>query len=780
MTERLTINDGLRIGRQELTLLQSQMAANIARLVSFAALVPTSGGVLTTVSTAGVLGSALRVDLPGGVPTVRAGSGLTGSYAYLSLPADSTTISGSFPVSTNRKVILSQTVTTLEAGTASIAADGVTLTFTGITATALAALYTVGGAIRLSGSAAGNNGTFRIYSISNLTIVLGAATGGVAESGLSHSVAGVFFAGYPLSPNTTDIMGHDGVALSYQDPATYVNGPLDLQLATLTKSAGGTISLVTDDRQVITPQMQGFQITDANIAASAAISESKIALSTGLQNAKTQTHAQNTDTYTTSPTFRVGGVSGPRVLTTLDTQRVEPRDPVASLNPEVNVNASFYDGYFGATVPNQSRVPLLKITWGITGTAGSATGQTLTITADHSLTSNLAANALTNFLLRDSTGAVYAIASNTAATAAVNGTGATSFTVTVVSGTPTGGGTYFIHTNATSYRVSIIRLSDRLTSSYDVAPDVSGYMPLNGQATLIGTPGALYNIQLTALNKTLGNFSTVTLANVTWGTSNITPVSSLNVTPSSISVAADSSRVLFSWSHPTGFNTATMNYQIAVTEDGSTPTTFDRLANSNATQGYMSFYTPSYGLVKILIRVIDLSGTVLSTVNASAQGTAINSLLSGTLQTELLTFSLQDSDFVDIGLGAGTPTKKLRTKLFLQNVVIVGIAVSVQTLTGTGGLSIKGAAWQTGIPSNVVYGSVLSTLGDFLTPVSTLTFGNSLDIGIEKSAGTVTGTGVVGNILIYYRETGGTVTPGSGAGGTTRGGGSVTVAPVVY
>jgi hypothetical protein len=773
MSEKLILNDGLRIGKKELTLLQDQVLLNLSRLFSIATSIPPQGAVLTTRTAAGVLGSELRVDVVGNVPTVRLGTGITSGISYINVPADTTNITGTFANSTSRWVVAHAATTTLEAGTVSVAAGGGTATFS---SSAAAALYAGGDYLRLSGSGSGNNGTFRIGSISGVTATMAETIGaGTAEAGLLHSQAGKFFPGYPLA-GTTDVAQHDSYTLTYEDPATYAVTTSDLRLATLAKNGSGTITITTDDRQVFLPRLGAFLVSDAVVSTTAAIAESKIALSVATQEAQSKRHDQNTDAYTSSTTFRVKGVAGPRVLTEEDLPVLTPKPPQdasTTLTAEPNLAVSFEDILAWQRGPLNNllfapRIPSIKVSWGVNGNAdsvtGSGTSRTVTINAAHNLLAGttVAVNGLANYLLRDSAGNLFRITANTAANPGA------SFTVTVSTpSTVPVTGAARIHSTATALQVVIKETGTNNVFSYDIGPDSAGLLPGAALPPFNGKSGVAYDVTLISFNaRTVPTSVSVSKLAVKWGSNGDVPTSALNVDPNQIAVVTDQFQVNFAWPHPAGFDVAKHNYLIAHTSDGSTPTIFDRPAAESSTGGAISFYASSYNTIRIKVRVVDMSGTVLSTVDAAADGTAINTYLSGNLQTEMIPFSLTDADFTN--LGDSLPTKKLRTKLFLQDVTIIGVAVTLTTMTGTGGLTVKGRAWETGIITNGVFSDPLTSLGDFLTPVMSLNIGKSIDIGLEKVTGTVTGTGVVGNILVYYREIGGTDPGGKPGDGNGR------------
>ena len=324
MTKRLLLKDGLRIGKTELGVMNAAALEYTAE--ALAALADSLPAVLTTRAPSGALGPELRVDVSGtsGGITVQTGTALYATGVTASLEATASLTVG--VNTTNAKVVLTATASTAGLGLFALGSDRLTLTYTPATGktTSAADLYKVNEYIRLSKGAT-NYGTFRITSVSagdqvttfgtlGLADLVSLAAGAVAD--VVHAPAGKFFEGYPLVGETTATVERYVGVVSVQS-SSYVLTSSDVLLATASRGASGAATVI-DARTPVIPRLAALQLTNSNIAASAAIDESKLSLTQALVNAKTWAHVQNTDTHTTSSTFRVAGVSGPRVLTEED------------------------------------------------------------------------------------------------------------------------------------------------------------------------------------------------------------------------------------------------------------------------------------------------------------------------------------------------------------------------------------------------------------------------------------------------------------------------------
>lgn len=301
MSQTILFKDGLRIGKRELQLLQTLGLENLASVAQ--ALAQELPAVVTAVS--GTLDTGLQVTASGTDITVAAGSAFLKNGVFLELSSPATLAVGSG--ATNEQVILSASASPFAPGTIAIgAADRFTLTYTPAGSVANAAeLYASGDAIRLVDGVT-SLGTFRIESVSTNTIVLvDPVPGSTALSGLQHALAGKFFPGYPLEPETTDLLSYDTPSVRLAASA-YVPTDSEIVLARVTR-VSSTVT-VTDARVAF--QARGLNnIVNSMVASNAAIAESKIALSPELVRAKTFAPllgvTASNQLFTTQPDFFV-------------------------------------------------------------------------------------------------------------------------------------------------------------------------------------------------------------------------------------------------------------------------------------------------------------------------------------------------------------------------------------------------------------------------------------------------------------------------------------------
>lgn len=385
MSQKILFKDGLRVGKNELTLLQDQGQTSVAAIANaFASTLP---AVITTQNPDGSIGTECEVTVTGTQARINVGSVLLKDGTLLTV---STPLLKTVPdPSTNAKVILRAAQTPYGKGTMAISAgDRVTLTYTpdaGSTLTA-ASLYQANQYLRLVNNTT-SLGTFRIQSVSVNTVTLAESVpGSTSLSGLYHAPAGKFFPGYPLAGVTTDLLSYDLAEIDIVSSATPLTDA-EIELARVTRS-GATIT-ITNSRVALTAKGIGL-IRDAQVAADAAIQESKIALSAALQTAKANAPLQTglRDNYTTSSTFRVGGASGPRVLTVDDlpgtaTPTATPAVTSVSISPASSTLQASETATLTATA-NAAPGTTLSYTWS-TSDATKATvvgsGNTATVTA---------------------------------------------------------------------------------------------------------------------------------------------------------------------------------------------------------------------------------------------------------------------------------------------------------------------------------------------------------------------------------------------------------------
>ncbi len=749
MSEKLLLKDGLRIGKKELSLLQDLVAKNLTRLLGLAINVPATGAVFTTKTTAGVLGNDLKLAISGGATQVTAGTALSADLTYLRVPTTTTTVSGSFPVSTTKKVVLKWAANPLESTTVSVATGGLDLTFS----SSVTGLYGPGDYIRISGSSAGNNGTFKILSVpTSTTATLAEVTGGTVESGLSHSMAGKFFPGYPTGGETTDISQYDGFSLVFED-TSYTVLSNEIALGTATKDGAGTVTSVTDTRVALTPQMIGMKIGNADVLDSAAIAESKLALTAELLEAKTMRHTQNTDTYTTSSIFRVKGATGPRVLTEQDISTVAPPLPPATatvLTQEVNYKAEFYN--LAVTGINQhygEKLPGLHVSWGIVGT-GTYAANVFSITSAHDCVEVLAANRLANHLLVDSTGQRYKITASGAVTAS------TAFTVTVViesgQAAPTNGAVT-IRNNATSYRIEAFPSSGVQYSQSFQAPITSaGVLMTTMRPNMTGTFNESYRIELVSSNPTLSaEPKTQTLSKtVFWGG---TGAPTINIPSSSITVSPTANGVTFSWPAPVGFNPVNMDYIVAYSNSTSSAPDFFNLVAQEISGGAGRINIPaSYPQVAwIKVGVRDLSREIISTLYGEATGQPTNVPTNPSI-SHYESFNLTFGSFVNNGDGLMTALCPRFQNI--RNVHIVGVGLRIATLGGTGTRTFKARVYPVNDIASAASSEPLSDVGSVVTTLMPFPGGNDIVLAVEKIAGGADVT-LTGAVTLYYAESGG-------------------------
>lgn len=756
MSEKALIKDGLRIQKKELNLMQDQILLNLSRLTTVALSIPSTGAVLTTKSTAGVLGSALRVDVVANVPTVRAGTGLTFDGTYINVPSDTIVITGTFSNNTSRKVILHWAASSIESSTVSVASGGVNLTFS----SSVSAIYSPGDYIRISNSANGNNGTFRLLTVSGTTATLQQSTGGTAESGLAHSQAGKFFPGYPTS-GTTDIAQHDSFTLTYEDPATYTLLSNEIYLATLAKDGSGNISVSTDARVALAPNMIGRIITDSDVSTTAAIQESKIALSAATITAKTQAHLQNTDTYTTSATFRVKGATGPRVLTTDDMLIVQPGGPPVNTAPsvlaqEVNYHVSFYNTLASPDSSSftSAKVPALRATWGINGTGTYATinasSGTFSLTSAHDFTgTSLGSNALVDHLLVDSAGNKYKITASAAVSTS------TAFTVTVavdnVGSQPNpANGVVLIRNAAASYQINVVDTVSGDIQSFQVPVTANGSLPLVARPMVTGIKGRSYRIDLVSTNSSLTPTTQTLSITVPWGQ---TTTSVINVPSSSITTHSSSGAVTFDWPAPANFDSAIMDYAIAYSLTDQTAPSFYNLVAYELSDGGGQITIPATApqVVWIRVQVRDLSGNFLSDAAGEIVGYPTPEQ-TNTVQVATYGFHINQSgggfpDFVT--QTDGTKVGVIAYPNFLGMVGVVGIELQLIYANPSSGHSAKARAWQYGQITNGVSSGIITGTGNVLTTTTQTNLGRSLVIGVEMASG-ATPYDIQGVVVLHY------------------------------
>lgn len=743
MAEKVLLAEGLRIGKTELTQMQAAAQLNLKNAMGFAVNVPS---VLTTVSTSGVLGGDLKVvaGSANNKVKVQAGAGLSADMSYLSLLALSADLTIASDSATY-KIVATNTPSTAEPGSVSVTTGSGAVVGSG---TVFTTLFTPGDAIRIGTSFNGNAGTYTIQAVADDThLTLTANVAGTTESALTYTRAGKFFPGYPLS-GTTDFVSHDSVTFSVQVNA-YSLAATEILLATVVNTGSGPTA-ITDLRVATTPRILGLQLTDANVSTTAAIAEAKIALSAGTIAAKALAHAQNTDTYTTSPTFLVGGSAGPRVLTISDLPRLVSPSGGSTMPTVLPTEVNFVTTFLNASASDQ--LPQLKATWGIHGT-GSFSGGVVTVTAHDNSISALTSNSLANFILVDSVGQLYKITANSSVTT----NSGTSFTVsvTVDSGAsqpnPTNG-LVTIRVYAAAYSVRITPVEDDnvtyLPGNRKVfTADVEAGLLLTSLVTGTSIAGKTHKIELVASNAVLSPTSTIATVFKAWGSAASGTV--VNVPSSSITVSSTSNVVQFSWPAPSGFDPASMDYRASHTIDGTTPSSFVDVPNEDVSGGGVINYPVNPGvLTKFAVNVIDMSGNAVS----NAPGTASGFSLQATPNTNAISVdadfsALASVNFVDNG--DGTLTKILRTRTNVKSMQIVGVALSITAISGTLPV-VKARVWQTGTPANGVSGDPETTTVNKAYDVRSRSLGNQLTIALEKVSGTI--VSITGTVTLYYLE----------------------------
>lgn len=302
MSQTILFKDGLRIGKRELQLLQTLGLENLSGMAQ--ALAQSVPAVITAVS--GQLDTSLQVTAAGTDLTIAVGSAFLKNGTFLEVGSPITPVTVGVGV-TNQPVVLAASATSIAAGTMEVSAgDRFTLTYTPAGGVVNAEeLYTAGDSIRLldGGSPLG---TFRIDTVSTNTILLVDAVPGASTiTGMTHALAGKFFPGYPLSPETTDLLQYDTPAVRIETQG-YTAADNEIILATVTR-VGSNVT-VTDARVAF--QARGLNnIVDSMVAANASIAESKLALSSELVRAKTFSPflgvTADNKLFTTQPDFYV-------------------------------------------------------------------------------------------------------------------------------------------------------------------------------------------------------------------------------------------------------------------------------------------------------------------------------------------------------------------------------------------------------------------------------------------------------------------------------------------
>jgi hypothetical protein len=278
MSQTILFKDGLRIGKKELQLLQTLGLENLSGVVQ--ALAQELPAVITAVS--GELDTGLQVTVIGTDLSIAAGNALLKNGTFLEVSSPLTLV---VPSATNQPVVLSAGPTPFAPGTVAIgAADRFTLTYTPAGSVANAAeLYASGDALRLVNGGT-SLGTFRIQSVTNNTIVLAdAVPGSTSLTGLNHAPAGKFFPGYPLEPETTDLISYATPSVRLET-SNYTAADNEIILARVTRVA----STVTPTDARVAFRARGINnVVNSMVAANASIAESKLALSPELIRAKT-------------------------------------------------------------------------------------------------------------------------------------------------------------------------------------------------------------------------------------------------------------------------------------------------------------------------------------------------------------------------------------------------------------------------------------------------------------------------------------------------------------
>ena len=768
-----TDKKGLRLGLKELENLQSLMLTNMRRLISLAVNTPS---VLTTKTSAGVLGTDLKVnEVDASNANVSAGVGVTTGFDIIRQVGTSASI----PVatdSTTRALVVTYTPVTVEQGTVSVVTGSAVLTLDPVAGEPdFLDLYDIDQYIRLSQSSNGSNGVFRILSVdSAIQITLTDNVPGTTEGDLSFSQAGKFFVGYPITGVNRDEFSHDGVTYS-EETIPFTPNSDQLQLATVHST--GSVLTIVDVRDAATLQLQGIQITDANVDDAAAIAESKISLAASTVDAKTNQHVQNTDTHTTQSTFHVGGVpaSNPRVLTEDDLERLDgpiiPDEP-ASMAVPINFSVIFTPpliifnlspSYSRRTTSDIAPPPTATIiNWGIEGVGTYDSGSdTFTITAGHD-GPILAVDDLVDYIFIDSANEHYKITANTAAAAAGD-----SFTVTIA---PFGGqaepsnGSFTIRTNARSYFVTVTPYnSDGTTLNrnndqvYWITPDGNNVMRTGLFPNYSIQQGVKVRVELNAVNRgvTSGPSVQTVGTDVFWGTVNDAGAVTVNVISSTISVSPRVGAVLFTWSNPAEFVASSMFYQVAATIDGSTPEFLDDvIPMQRDSVGAIGIPAEPGQTVKISVRVLDFAGDLLSTATGDANGRALGQAFAdNTIDTGPISFDFDNAAFDDTTTLPGTTLAHVIARNFLRGLVVVGIEMVVNILSGTTP-AIKGVVYRTSQSSINAFSQEITSVGGSIDNVLQDGVGTLVSIAIEKTSASGAITQAKGYIIIHYQELG--------------------------
>lgn len=779
MNEQLLLKDGLRIGKKELSLLQETASDNLSSVVQAMANVP---AVITAVGAGGVLGADLSVSPSGTNIIVAVGSALL---------ADGTVLTVSSPVTlavspglTNSTVILKADTTPYFVGTMSLAADRLTLTASG--SDDLTTEFSPNDYIRLQNGAS-DLGAFRIQTVTTGGVVLAEAVAGSGTiSGLQFAPAGKFFPGYPLNGDTKDLCAFATPTLRIDVPG-YTPLENEILLALVSRSSSVT---VTDARTPLRAKNVLTSIVDADIASGAAIQSTKF--STGVQTALSEAHVQNTDTFTTSQTFLLGGAAGKRVLTTDDLPHTPSGPPVPNpsdtpnwpaLAPELNAEVGFATtlSAFSTSKIAGARIVLAQLSWGINGTAGApsinGSAQTIALSSTN-LATSIATNALVGYVLYDAAGRPWAITASTASA------GDHSFSVTVTTTDATGAtgtaaaGAAIIISSAANYRFEVVPMvggqPDESQKSVETGTlNTFGYPTDYKQLNYIGVPGSDYVIRIIGVRN--GVESTLAI-NVTWGT--VTGAGTVTVPSASISATSTLSTVTFTWPSPAGFVSATMDYRIAVQLDGSPaspPFNLQPQEIPDGSGGAGGSYTVACGpgqLATIFVRVVDLGGNTLSTADGTRSYAAQSAIFS-TYQKEVFTFSFTGASF------PGTPNIPVTTyarTILGGNYEIGGIEVDFTTFNVAAGTRFKVGVWPSGAQSQEIWSNEMgdgasqlpitpnsSSYPPLLTQVRSNTFESGLMLDLEctnpSSNYVAAVTAVAGTINIFYRMVSGRPSP---------------------
>lgn len=752
--DSLIFKDGLRIGKHELDLLQTtQKEALSDAMVAMTGRVP---AILANKNPDGTLSNALRVDISAttGNVTVRAGSAVFPSGAVITVPETELTVGTN---AGNRDIVLTtQTVYTLP-GLVTITTTGGVTTVSGFTSPEK--YYSVNSYIRLVKGAT-VYGTFRIASINDgagTMVLADAIIAPVPITDVEHGVAGKFFPGYPLGVETTNILARETYLLQVLEPLAGVPaaGSSQILLARVNRVGSGAVTLVTDyrDQQLLSPNIGGVQITNANVANTAAIAESKIALSTATTEAQTMRHTQNTDTHTTASAFYVGGPqgTGKRVVTT-DDINIPAGSPAATTVPDITAEPEFGVQFIRVS----GTLASAHVAFGTGGNVVNAVsaGATQTITLELFGPRNIGSNTLANRVIYDSTGAYFAITANSAVNIAANSTGQVTITASRTDLSTNTLKTFTlgqgcVYSSAASRFLQVFADSAGSPTGaplYELAvPNPASFnLPTFAALSFNGVEGTQYHYRLTSSRA--GKTSFVQTINKIWGDSGVAAGAGLNI--GVISTTANTTYATFAWNNPSGYDPNTMDYAISVQRrfpggQLSPLTPFYKVYASG--DGFTEFAGGTANLnvvgakdeiIEVSVRVVDLSGNFKDTVPATAQVQIPSVDLSAYNRMEIPFKDIRDADFINSAGILNVPLRELEP-VYDSQVYIGGIGLIIDSFSGDASAQFKAITYPDLVYANGYYSSEFTTKnhspGAGTTPTVSITTGGAATFSTSQT-----------------------------------------------